>query len=349
MVNQIRRFKDGKKTLSQPLQHYCRYLLSSVRNFTLTHYADHVDGLSHDAINRHLRDADLNPSVLWERVEHDIAPCQDGIVVFDDTILDKSYSQKIEMARYQYSGNAHAVIKGIGVVNCLYVNPHTGESWVIDYRIYNPDADGKSKHDHLREMLESLEKEKQLPYRTVLVDSWYATLKLMLALEDRGKCYYFPQSCDRLVDDSGGARPYQRAEALAWSAHEENHGKRVKLKGAPSWHKVQLFRVVAANGKTDYIVTNDPLANTVEDVRNACGIRWKIEEMHRELKQLTGIERCQCRKAAIQRSHIACAMVVWTALKALARKLGTTVYQLKQQLYAPYLRKLLTQNHCQFA
>ena len=32
---------------------------------------------------------------------------------------------------------------------------------------------------------------------------------------------------------------------------------------------------------------------------HVCKIRWKIEEFHREIKQLTGIESCQCRKARI--------------------------------------------------
>jgi hypothetical protein len=41
--------------------------------------------------------------------------------------------------RLQFSGNAHGLIKGIGLVNCLYVNPETGQYWVIDYRIYDPD------------------------------------------------------------------------------------------------------------------------------------------------------------------------------------------------------------------
>jgi hypothetical protein len=34
-----------------------------------------------------------------------------------------------------------------------------------------------------------------------------------------------------------------------------------------------------------------------------------IEEFHRELKQLTGVEACQCRKARIQRNHFACALL----------------------------------------
>jgi hypothetical protein len=46
-----------------------------------------------------------------------------------------------------------------------------------------------------------------------------------------------------------------------------------------------------------------------------CDVHWKIEEFHRELKQLTGVEACHCHKARIQRDHIACALWVWTRLK----------------------------------
>ncbi len=68
-----------------------------------------------------------------------------------------------------------------------------------------------------------------------------------------------------------------------------------------------------------------------------CNVRWKIEEFHRELKQLTGIESCQCRKARIQRNHIACAMLVWLRLKDSARYTGQTIYQLKYGLLSNYL------------
>ena len=70
---------------------------------------------------------------------------ENGKIIFDDTVLNKKYSQKIELVRKQYSGNEHKVIKGIGVVNCVYVNPETDKFWIIDYRIYDPDGDGKSK------------------------------------------------------------------------------------------------------------------------------------------------------------------------------------------------------------
>ena len=68
-----------------------------------------------------------------------------------------------------------------------------------------------------------------------------------------------------------------------------------------------------------------------------CSQRWKIEQFHRELKQTTGLEKCQCRKGRIQRNHIACAMLVWVRLKHIANQTGKTIYQLKQGLLDAYL------------
>ncbi|GCL40004.1 hypothetical protein SR1949_51360 [Sphaerospermopsis reniformis] len=76
--------------------------------------------------------------------------------------------------RRQYSGNEHGIVKGIGIVNCIYVNPKTLKFWVIDYCIFNPDNDGLSKVDHVKNMLQGLVYEKVLPFDTVLMDTWYA-------------------------------------------------------------------------------------------------------------------------------------------------------------------------------
>jgi hypothetical protein len=52
--------------------------------------------------------------------------------------LDKRFGEKNELVRRQYSGTEHRVLSGIGLVNCVYVNPELGLFWVIDYRIYDP-------------------------------------------------------------------------------------------------------------------------------------------------------------------------------------------------------------------
>jgi hypothetical protein len=167
---------------------YCQYLLSSQVNYTLTNLAKHLDQFSHDTINRYLRGEKLSPRLLFEQVEGLLELDSDAYLIFDETVLEKSFGPEIEPTRYQWSGNAKNVLRGIGVVSCVYVNPHTENFWVIDYRIFDPDTDGLTKIDHVREMLGSVA-HRQLPYSTVLMDAWYATKELMMLVEGAGKTF----------------------------------------------------------------------------------------------------------------------------------------------------------------
>ena len=316
---------------------YCQFLLSSHINFSLTYHAEHHAHFSHDALNRYLRGEKITSRLIWEIVRSQVVRSAAGYLVFDDSVLDKNFSNKIELVRRQYSGNAHGIIKGIGVVNCLYVNPETGEYWIVDYRIFDPHGDGKSKLDHVKDMLARAIADKQLPILAVLMDTWYATKNLMLFIESLGKLYCCPLRDNRLVDDSAAALPFRHVNSLQWSAQELVAGKIIKIKGFPKEHKVKCFRVVLSTHRTDWIVTNDLAQDSLDATQEVCRIRWKIEQFHRELKQLTGAERCQCRKARIQRNHIACAMLVWIRLMDVARKAQRTIYQIKHGLLDNYL------------
>lgn len=320
---------------------YCQYLLGSQINYTLTNFADHIEGISHDKINRYLSDEKITPKIIWENVKNKIVVSENGCIIFDDSVMDKRYSNKIELVRKQYSGNEHAVVKGIGVVSCVYANPDTGQFWEIDFRVYDPDGDGQSKLKHVEEMLNGAVFQKNLPFKDVLMDSWYAEKKIMLQIDSLGKHFYCPLKKNRLVDDSGGVEKYKNIEKLEWNEKELNEGKLIKIKKFPGGYKVKLFRVIVSTNKTEYVATNDMSQCSADATKDKCGIRWKIEEFHRELKQTTGIEKCECRKQRIQRNHIACCILVWITLKDYAYKFKKTIYQLKHGLLDDYLRKEL--------
>lgn len=97
-----------------------------------------------------------------------------GYVPSNDTALDKRYSQIIELVRRHYSGDAHGIVNGIGLVNCVYVNPETDQFWLLNYRLFAPKTDGKSKLDHMADRLVQLAM-RQMPCRPVRLNSWYAT------------------------------------------------------------------------------------------------------------------------------------------------------------------------------
>ena len=225
---------------------YCQYLPSSPINYTVTNLADHLEGISHDRINRYLRGEKLTPRLLWDNVKPLLQPSQNAYLLFDDTVLDKRHSTSIELTRRQYSGNEHRVLRGIGLVSCVYVTGETGQFWVIDYRLYDPDGDGQNKLDHVADMLKGAVYSKQLPFSTVLMDSWYATQKLMAQIDQLEKLYYCPLKSNRRIDDSGGSAPYVRVDELAWSAQDLQQGKQIKIRGFPKDKKVKLFRVTVS-------------------------------------------------------------------------------------------------------
>ena len=114
----------------------------------------------------------------------------------------------------------------------------------------------------------------------------------------------------------------------------------MKLNKFPKNHNVKVFGVVSSR-RTDYVVTNDLSQSDVFVVRKVCGFRWKIEQFHREAKQLTGFEKCQCRLSRIVRNHIGSAFLVWVYLMRKASETGQTLYQVKHGVLSEYLSQQL--------
>jgi hypothetical protein len=320
---------------------YVKYLIVSPLNQTQTYLGEHHMGLSHDQVNRFMRVQKLRPRHLWQAVRGDVVPSAAGYLLFDDTVISKEHSEKIEMAQVQYSGNTRGLVRGISVVNCVYCNPETNQFWVIDYRIYDPRTDGRDKLQHMEDMLRHTVEWKRLPFRGVLMDTWYATNHLMQAIDRLGKYFYCPIKVNRSVHQ--GVH-WTQPQYLDWDADALKHGHAVRLKKLAKSVKVRLHRqatVTGTGGVTQtYLVTNDIHAPS-ETVIQRAGFRWKVEELHRETKQLAALERCQCRKARAQRNHIACANLAWVILKRAAYALKTTVYQLKEKLLSDYITQAL--------
>lgn len=320
---------------------YCQFLTISQKNYTLTYFAEHAEKWSHDVVNRFLQRDKYSPALLWEHIKPDIEFSAKGYIIFDDTILEKRNTKKIEIARKQYSGAVGKVTTGIGVVNLVYYNPDTKQYWVIDYRIYQPDQDGKSKIDHLLDMLNNAVYSKNIPFSTVLFDTWYATHKVMIHIESLNKIYYAPLKVNRNVTRANSGEKYKHVSSLDIDDSEKKNGVLIHIKGFPKDMDVTLFQFPISTNRVDYIVTNDKSQKDSQTVQNEYSMRWVIESMHREIKQLTGIEKCQCRKQRIQRNHIACSFLVWAFLKRTARKTKETIYKVKNSLLDNYMKSQL--------
>jgi hypothetical protein len=79
----------------------------------------------------------------------------------------------------------------------------------------------------------------------------------------------------------------------------------------------------------------------ITHVETTSGIRWQVEEFNRGFKQLTGSEKCQCRKARSQRNHLACCFHAWISLKKVAKQTKQTLYQVRNNLFTEFLKMQL--------
>ena len=169
------------------------------------------------------------------------------------------------------------------------------------------------------------------------MDSWYASNNLMLFVSDLGKLFYCPIKSNRLARHANTNEYYQKVTELDWTEDQLRASKPVRLKGMPRDFAMKLFRVPVSTNRTDHVVTNDPSQHCSDDTREVCAKRWLIEQFRRELKQRTGVERCECRKQRIQRNPIACSMLVWVRLKQITYQTSKAMYQIRKGLLCDYL------------
>lgn len=329
---------------------YTQHLITSQVNYTCSYAGDRIEEVSGDKIERYLKSAKLTPSMLWEKSKTDIVYSKIGCIIFDDTVLDHNSSSKIEGVRKQWSGNQHKIIRGIGLVGCVYHNPELDLTWLIDYRIFDPDTDGMKKTEHAMEMFANIIHNKQFKepnftFKYTLFDAAYATKKFLALIDNSNNKYLCNMKSNRTCWEYGidysnkdkklHNKPVQFKD-LNWDEKSNQKGKMVRLKDFPSAKYVKLFKIIVSTDRTDYIVTNDMTINDPDVIEYVNGMRWNIESFHREIKQTTGIEACECRKNRSQRNHINLALRAWIWLKQEARKQCQTIYQLKQNQLDDY-------------
>lgn len=327
-------------------QQYVEYLIATPGNYTCTNLAAHLEGeqeVSHDAISDYLGREKLTPRGLWEVVRTLIRDGEDAHLVLDDSVQDKRYSRKIELVRRQYSGAEGGLVRGIGVLNLMHIGMDKA-FYPLDYRIYDPGGDGKTKNEHFREMLVRAKADKNIQAKTVLFDTWYASVDNLKLVRRLGMVFVTTLKSNRLVS-LGKEQGYIHLHDIDWTEERLKCGVWVKLKELP--FKVRLFKLVSPHGDIDWVITNRPDKDdtqrplTAHEVQEENALRSKIEQMHRELKQLVGTEKCQCRKARAQRNHLACCYLAWLSLKVQAQKLGVTLYQARTNLFSNFLRAQL--------
>ena len=301
---------------------YIHFLIASVDVFTCTEAARcqpiREDNPSHDAFTRLLQRQPPDTEALWNEIIHIVRP-QEGFLVIDDTTLDKPYAKNMELVYHQWSGKQHRLVNGINICTLLWTE---GDSIIpVDFRIYDINTDGKTKNDHFRDMLRKA-KERSFRPRSVLFDSWYASVDNLKTIRKFGWHWLTRLKKNRLVN------PDNTKNVQIQEIEIPPEGRTVHLK---AYGFIKVFRIVSKDGDIGYWATD--ILEMNEAKREVMGgYSWKIEEYHRGIKQFCGVENCQARKNQSQRAHIMFSLRAFLRLEVERLRTGRSWFESKREI-----------------
>jgi hypothetical protein len=317
---------------AQP-EDYLQMLVASPKVVSATEAArvqpDRPNAPAHDAFTRLLHRLEPDPQTLWNEVQP-LVRLDAGVLVVDDTTLDKPRARHIELVGHHWSGNHHRVVRGINLISLVWTDGDTMQP--CDYRIYHKKGDGLTKNDHFAAMLEQAAARGFRP-QCVLFDGWYASVDNLKRVRRLGWTFLTRLKGNRKVRIDHGPTQAIADQPIAAS------GTTVWL---PEYGEVRVFRVVAPDGDTQHWATNDlGLEETTRLVW--AELSWSIEVYHRGLKQFTGIDRCQVRAERGQRNHIGFALRAFVRLEYQHFRHGISWFEAKCRIIRDALRAYLSQ------
>jgi putative transposase len=283
---------------------YMDFLIATPKVCSATEAArvqpDTTDPPAHDSFTRLLTRLEPDPDALWAESETQVRR-DDGVLIVDDSTLDKPHARAIELVTRHWSGKHRAVVQGINLVSLLWTD---GDRHIpCDYRIYDK-ADARTKNDHFGDMIRAAYARKFSP-RCVVFDGWYSSLDNLKLIRNCGWIWLTRLKSNRLVNlNREGTRALRETEIAA-------AGTQVWV---PGYGLVKVFGIATPDGGTTYWATNDLSMTDLTRVQFA-EFSWAIEHYHRGLKQCTGVERCQSRSATAQRNHIGLALRAFLRLE----------------------------------
>jgi hypothetical protein len=324
--------------MSHPKVHareYTDFLIATPLNATAAEaqrtQPESDDPAAHDAYTRLLYRLEPDAEALWTEVQPEVGRVG-GFLVLDDTVLDKPHARKMELVHRLWSGKHKSVVRGIGLVTLLWTD---GDRHLpCDYRIYDKPNDGKTKNDHFADMIAAAHQRGFAP-ECVLFDGWYSGLENLKALRDLGWHWLTRLKANRRVNpDRTGLR------ALGECTIAET-GTVVHLEG---YGLIKVFRIEATDGTAEHWATSNLQMDELERLRLG-DASWRIEEYHRGLKQVTRVERCQCRNARPQRNHIGLALRAFVVIERYCFRTGVNWLSAKWQIVREAVRAYRSDPH----
>jgi len=166
---------------------YIQFLLAAQTAFSCVEAASSQRGAqdeppAHDAYTRLLLRQPPDTEALWQETQP-LVDTACGLLVLDDSTLDKPHAQHMALVHKHWSGKHHRRVLGINLVPLLWTDG--AAKLPIDCRLSNAPVDGVDKNQHFRAMLKTA-RERGFSPDYVGFDSWYSGLDNLKAIRFQG-------------------------------------------------------------------------------------------------------------------------------------------------------------------
>jgi putative transposase len=104
---------------------YINFLIASSRVFSCTEASKcsffDSNSPAHDSFTRLLDRQPPDTDALWEEVKN-LVTLEIGLLIIDDTTLDKPYAKHMDLVYRQWSGKHHRIVNGINLETVVWTN-----------------------------------------------------------------------------------------------------------------------------------------------------------------------------------------------------------------------------------
>lgn len=344
--------------MEKMLDLYSDYLLSSFQQTTATGLSRLTDGqISHDKISRYLSGGDNGSKELWQHVKPLVRKheTEDGCLIFDDSIIEKPYTDESELVCWHYDHSKGKSVKGINILSAFYHSCNDGLPEpvrlpimyqvvlkTITYSVVKTrKTKRKSETTKNAMMLEMIGQaiHNQLKFKYILADSWFASAENMRFIKKKKKFFIFDMKSNRnavLNEKDRNKGQWSRIDELDIS---DNTSVKVWLKDLefPVLLTKQVFKNKDQSTGVRFLVSND-FSLSDDQFTTIYKKRWSVEEYHKSLKQNTAIAKSPTRTTRTQCNHIFASIVAYIKLEKLKMVNEMNHFAIKSKLYISALK-----------
>ncbi len=335
------------------LELYTDYLLSTFGYATATGLSRMVEGqVTHDQVTRYMSEKEFTSKDLWTLVKPTVREVEqdDGILISDDTIQEKPYTDENEVMCWHYDHTKGRAVQGFNLLNCLYyVNnisiPVAFE--LIKKPVQYCDLKTRklkraslyTKNELMRNMLLVCVQNK-LKYCFVLFDTWFSSKENMCYIKkDLVKDFICALKSNRLAavsEEDHQANRFTPIDELTWQEETLFVGW---LKDVP--FPMSLVRQVFVNkdGSTGilHLACSDTTVKRGQ-ILATYQKRWPVEVFHKSLKQNASLGKAPVRTVVTQNNHVFAVLYAVFKLECLSIKRHLNHFALRAHLYLKAIR-----------